>query len=137
MRALRLVAGLVLGWAASWAIMALGVFVLRSLWPAYVLAEPEKAFSLGMLFARLSIFAALIAGAAGVATLVAGDRRAAWIAGGMILLVSLPPHLYYLWDEYPAWYHFVYLLSILPIAAYTGRAVRRMLPGAFPAESAG
>ncbi len=137
MKALRLVAGLVLGWVTAWAIMAVGFSLLRSMWPDYALAEPEKAFTLGMLFVRLSIFAVLMAGAAGVATLVAGDVRAAWLAGGGILLLSLPPHLYYLWDDYPAWYHFVYLLSIVPIAAYSGRAVRRTLPGAFLAESAG
>ena len=136
MTTLRLAAGLLLGCVTAWAIMAAGFSLLRAMWPDYVLADPENAFTLAMLFARLSIFAALIAGAAGVATLVARDGRAAWFAGGLILLLSLPPHLYYLWADYPAWYHFVYLLSILPIAAYSGRAVRRTLPGAFRAESA-
>ena len=80
----------------------------------------------------------MIAATAGVATLVAGDRRVAWIAGGLILALSLPPHLYpgYVWEDYPAWYHLVYLLSILPIAVYSGRLVRRVLPGAFLGESA-
>ena len=137
MTALRLVTGLVLGCVTAWAIMAVGFTSLRSVWPDYVIADPENAFTLPMFFARLSIFAALTAGGACVATLVAGDGRAAWIVGGLLLLVSLPPHLYYLWDDYPAWYHFVYLLSIVPIAAYSGRAVRRTFPGAFLSESAG
>ncbi len=135
---LRFVAGLALGWATSWTILTGGFSLLRVVWPDYALAEPEKAFTLTMLFVRLVIFTAMIAATAGVATLVAGDRRVAWIAGGLILALSLPPHLYpgYVWEDYPAWYHFVYLLSILPIAAYSGRLVRRVLPGAFLGESA-
>ena len=138
MTVLRFVAGLALGWATSWTILTGGFSLLRVLWPDYALAEPEKAFTLTMLFARLVIFTGMISATAGVATLVAGDRRVAWIAGGLILALSLPPHLYpgYVWEDYPAWYHFVYLLSILPIAAYSGRLVRRVLPGAFLSESA-
>ena len=136
MTVLRFVAGLVLGWLTAQAIMAVGFFLLRSMWPDYVLAEPENAFTLAMLFVRLGIFAVLTAGTACAATVVAGDGRMAWIAGGLILLLSLPPHLYYLWDDYPAWYHFVYLLSIVPIAVYSGRAVQRVLPSAFLSESA-
>ncbi len=138
MTVLRFVAGLALGWATSWAILTGGFSLLRAVWPDYALAEPEKAFTLTMLFARLVIFIGMISATAGVATLVAGDRRVAWIAGGLILARSLPPDLYpgYVWEDYPAWYHFVYLLSILPIAVYSGRLVRRVLPGAFLAESA-
>ncbi len=135
---LRFVAGLALGWATSWAILTGGFSLLRVVWPDYALAEPEKAFTLTMLFARLAIFTAMIAATSAVAALVAGERRVAWIAGGLILALSIPPHLYpgYVWEDYPAWYHFVYLLSILPIAVYSGRLVRRVLPGAFLAESA-
>jgi hypothetical protein len=91
-----------------------------------------------MLFVRLVIFTAMIATTAAVATLVAADRRVAWIAGGLILALSLPPHLYpgYVWEDYPAWYHLVYLFSILPIAVCSGLWVQRMFPGAFLAESA-
>ena len=123
--------------ATGWAIMAAGFSLLRSTWPDYVLADPENAFTLAMLLARLSIFAALTAGGACVAAIVAGDGRVAWLIGGLLLLLSLPPHLYYLWDDYPAWYHFVYLLSIVPIAAYSGRVARLTFPGAFRSESAG
>jgi hypothetical protein len=132
-----LVAGLALGWVTSWIILTGGFSLLRAVWPDYALAAPEKAYTLSMLFVRLVIFAAMIATTSGVATLVAGERRVAWIAGGLILAMSLPPHLYpgYVWDDYPAWYHLVYLLSILPIAVFGGRLVRRAWPGVFLAES--
>ena len=135
---LRFVAALALGWATSWAILNGGFSLLRALWLDYALADPDKAFTLTMLFVRLVIFTAMIAATAGVATLVAGDKRVPWIAGGLILALSLPPHLYpgYVWDDYPAWYHIVYLLSILPIAVFTGGLVRHLFPGVFLTESA-
>jgi hypothetical protein len=129
-RVLRFAAGLAIGWATSWAVLGGGFALLRVAWADYALADPEKAYTLAMLFVRLVIFAAMIAATAGVATLVAGDRRVAWIAGGLILAISIPPHLYpgSVWDDYPAWYHIVYLLSILPIAGLAGRLVGRLLP---------
>jgi hypothetical protein len=135
---LRFVAGLALGWVTSWAILRGGFALLRVAWPDYALADPEKAYTLTMLFARLIVFSAMIAATAGVAALVAGRKRIAWIAGGLILALSLPPHLYpgYVWGDYPAWYHIVYLVSILPIAALGGRWARRLYPGAFLVSSA-
>ena len=137
-RVLRFVAGLAVGWATSWTVLTGGFSLLRVAWPDYALAEPEKAYTLMMLLVRLVIFSAMIAATAGVATIVAGDRRVAWIVGGLILALSLPPHLYpgYVWDDYPAWYHLVYLFSILPIAVCSGRWVRRVSPAAFLEESA-
>ena len=129
---LRLVAGLALGWATSWVILTGGFALLRASWPAYALADPEKAYTLPMLFIRLLIFSSMIAATSGVATLVAGDKRIAWIAGGLILAVSIPSHLYpgYVWEDYPAWYHIAYLVSILPIAVFAGQLVRRLFPEA-------
>ena len=132
MAVLRRVAGLALGWATSWVVLSGSFALLRASWPDYALADPEKAYTLTMLFVRLFIFSSMIAATSGVATLVAGDKRFAWIAGGLILALSIPPHLYpgYVWDDYPAWYHIVYLLSIFPTAVIAGRSVRRLLPAA-------
>jgi hypothetical protein len=124
---LRLLAALAIGAVTSWAILAGGFALLRAVWADYTLAEPEKAYSLAMLFVRLLVFSAMIAATAGVATLVSGDERVGWIVGGLILAVSIPPHLYpgHVWNDYPAWYHIVYLVSILPIAGFAGRLVGR------------
>jgi len=91
-----------------------------------------------MLLVRLLIFSSMIAATSAAATLVARDKRFPWIAGGLILAFSLPDHFYpgYVWDDYPVWYHIVYLLSILPIAVIAGTGVQRLLPTAPPAESA-
>jgi hypothetical protein len=81
----------------------------------------------------------MIVATSSVATLVAGDKRVAWVAGGLILALSIPPHLYpgYVWDDYPAWYHITYLLSILPLALFGGQAVRRIFPGETAAAQQG
>ena len=129
---LRFVAALALGWATSWIALNGGFALLRANWPDYALADPDKAYTLTMLFVRLFIFSSMIAATSGVATLVGRDKRFAWITGGLILALSIPAHLYpgYVWDDYPPWYHIVYLLSILPIAVIAGRAVRRLFPAA-------
>jgi hypothetical protein len=134
---LRCVAALVLGWATSSVVLTGGFTLLRAIWPDYALADPEKAYTLTMLFVRLFIFSTMIAATSAVATFVARDRRFAWLAGGLILAVSIPPHLYpaYVWDDYPAWYHIVYLISILPIAIVAGRFAQRLYPAATLAES--
>jgi len=124
MKAVRLIAGLLVGCATAVALAKVGFSILRVTWPDYAIAEPAKAYTLGMLFARLSIAAVLTAGAACAATLVArDDGRAAWSLGALFVLLSLPSHLYYVWQDYPVWYHAVYLLSLVPIAGYSGRFV--------------
>ena len=134
----RLVAGLVLGWATSWVVLNGGFALLRASWPDYGLADPEKAYTLTMLLVRLLIFSLMIAATSCVATLVAGGKRFPWITGGLILALSIPPHLYpgYVWDDYPVWYHIVYLLSILPIAVIAGASIQRLVRTAPPLESA-
>ena len=138
MRVVRLIAGLLVGCASAVAIAKVGFSTLRVAWPEYAVAEPDKAFTLGMLFARLSIAALLTVGAACAATLVAGDNgRTAWCLGALFVLVSLPFHLHYVWDDYPVWYHAVYLLSLVPIAGYSGRFVAATFPHQANREPAG
>lgn len=115
---------LVLGCATVVALAQVVFPLLAALWPAYAAAAPTKAYTLAMLFTRLAIAAGLAVVAAAVTTLVARDGgRAAWILGGLFVLLSLPSHLHSVWDDYPAWYHAVYLLSLVPLAAWSGRVV--------------
>jgi hypothetical protein len=128
-RRLRMIAGLLVGCATAVAIARVGFQVLRVLWPDYAAAEPDKAYTLGMLFARLCIAALLTSGAACAATFVARDHgRTAWWLGALFVLLSLPSHLHYVWDDYPVWYHAVYLLSLVPIAGYSGMFLAAALP---------
>ena len=129
MKGFRPIAGLLVGCATAVAIAKVGFWLLRIIWPEYAVAEPHKAYTLGMLLARLSIATLLTAGAACATTLVARDKgRSAWWLGALFLLLSLPFHLHYVWDDYPVWYHAVYLLSLVPIAGYSGRFLAATLP---------
>jgi len=125
-RGLLFAAAVAAGAATWWLILGLGFLVLRAIWHDYAAAEPQKAYTLGMLGARLLIFSLTIGATSAVAGLIARDERLAWFAGFLILAFSVPSHLYpgYVWDDYPAWYHILYLASILPIAWVSGRATR-------------
>jgi hypothetical protein len=127
----RLVVSLVVGCITAFAIAGIGFFLLRALWPAYAVASPAKAYTLAMLFSRLVLGVLCVAIAAGISTVMARDNgRAAWWLGGIFLLVSLPLHLHYAWHDYPAWYHFVYITYLVPIAGLAGQLIRRSPSGA-------
>ena len=123
MRALRMVAGLVVGFACAAAIAKLAFAALQSAWPEYAAAAPQKAFTLPMLWSRLCVAAFLTVASGAAAVVVAGDRRAASVLGSLFVVVSVPSHLYYVWADYPAWYHAAYLLSLLPLACLGGELV--------------
>ena len=134
-RTLRLIAGVVVACVSATAIAAVSFWLLRRLWPGYAAAEPEKAYTLGMLFARLSLGVLITGGAACVAAMVAG-ARAAWWFGAVLLAVSLPTHLYTVWADYPVWYHFVYLAYLMPVAVLAPRLLEVALNERWPSGAA-
>jgi len=137
--AIRLAAGLALGWATSSAVLTWGFVLLKASWPEYALANPDKSYTLPMLFVRLLIFSSMIVATSGVATLVSGNKHTPWIVGILIFAISIPPHIYpgYVWNDYPAWYHIAYLLSIVPIAVAGGRtALHVSLAGSYGISAA-
>lgn len=126
---LRFVASLALGCIVALAIARTGVVLGRLLWPAYAAAEPHKAYTLAMLIGRLTVGAASAAAAACVTTVAAGDDgKAAWWLGALFLVLVLPNHLYYVWKDYPVWYHLVFLGYLVPVTGLAPRVlgVRRI-----------
>jgi hypothetical protein len=124
----RFVTGLAAGCATAVAIALVGTFAARTLWPEYAAAEHGKAYTLIMLVTRLAVGALCVAGSACITTIIVRDsKQAAWWLGGLFLAVSFPNHLYTVWADYPAWYHFVYLSYLLPIAGLAGWVVHRCL----------
>jgi len=122
---LRLLWGVVAGFAAWAVIGTLGLRLLQ-LWPAYALAAPAKAFTLPMLFSRLTIgVVCTVVGGAVAALAARRDLRAAWGLGALVLALSLPVHLREVWADYPAWYHAAYLVPLLPLAGLGGRLAGR------------
>ncbi len=63
--------GILVGGIIGVALALMATLVVRRVWPAYVLAEPTKAYSLQMLAARLTVGALCMVGAAWVATRIA------------------------------------------------------------------
>jgi len=109
-----------------WALLAFSLSsILQAVWADYAAAVPSKDYTLPMLISRLSLAAIATAVAGAAAMLVARDRGlAAWLCGGALLAISLRPHLVTVWDDYPVWYHFVYLGYLVPVAGLAGRRVR-------------
>ncbi|MBX9730282.1 MAG: hypothetical protein K2X59_03050 [Sphingomonas sp.] len=125
-RIVRTAVSLVAGCLIAVVIAQIGNAAARISWPDYAAAEPTKAYSLAMLVARLAIGAFCTAAAACVTTIIARNGRAAWLLGGIFLAISLPIHLFRVWADYPAWYHFAYLGYLVPIAGVAGLAMQRI-----------
>jgi len=138
LKIVRGLAAVIIGLAVSRIVLQGSWALLRVAWPAYAAAEPDRAYSLAMLLVRLVVFSTMIGAVSAIGTFVARDTRFSWLSGAVILAISIPPHLYpgYVWEFYPAWYHIVYLVSILPIALISGRLAGRSIPGGRVAASA-
>ena len=138
MKILRVAAAVLVGVVVSRVVLDGGSMLLRTAWPAYAVAEPDRAYSLAMLFVRLVMFSTMIAAVSASGSFVARDRRFSWLAGSIILAISIPPHLYpgHVWEFYPPWYHIVYLVSIVPLALAAGHLSRRFIPEARAAAPA-
>jgi len=109
-----------------WIVVAtIGNLALRFSWPAYAAVEKAMAFSLGMLVARL-ILGALASLCAGFTVAWLGRRKpiAAWSLVILLLAIFIPVH-YTLWHRFPAWYHVVFIASLV---VFTLLGAMRRLP---------
>jgi hypothetical protein len=117
---LSVVAGLV-----TWIVVAsVGNRLLRAGIVGYTAVEATMAFTQPMLLARLALGA--------VASLLAG-YVAAWVSGssntgtramaGVLLVLFVPLHVA-LWTKFPAWYHLVFLASLV-VLTYVGAKLRQ------------
>jgi hypothetical protein len=77
-----------------------------------------------MLWARLGV-ACVASLAAGATASRAAGVSAAIASGTLLLVISVPIHLGEVWAQYPAWYHFTYLLLLIPVTGLAGLAIRR------------
>ena len=108
-------AGVVAGVATWWLVAAAGFWLLRFWSSDYALAEPTADFTASMLMARLlvGIVCSIAAGAACGA--IAGPESIAPAIVGGIMLILLVPIQYAVWDDYPNWYHLVFVGSVIPV----------------------
>ena len=109
--------GTLAGIAAYTIIGSLGLYLLRIGWADYAIRSEDKSFTLEMLLSRLfiGILAAVTAGIS--AEKIANDNgRSAWFVGAIVFCVGSYIHfITAVWGEYLLWYHFSYVLPIIPI----------------------
>ena len=112
---LRGTAGVV-GGVIVWVVIAtIGNLVLRISWPDYAKVEAAMTFTLAMLLARLVLGALSSLGAGFVAAWIAKRNRVAvGCLAALLLAIFIPVH-YTLWDRFPAWYHILFLASLVVI----------------------
>jgi hypothetical protein len=107
--------GILTGLIAYLIIGSLGLYLLRISWNDYAIAHKDKSYTLVMLISRLSVgmIASIIAGIS--TTKITSDKgKCAWIVGTIVFCVAAYYHFFWVWADYPVWYHFVYLLPIMP-----------------------
>jgi hypothetical protein len=103
---------------------------LRHGFDGYAAAEPDMAFSLGMMFARLVMGAVSSLAAGAVMALIAPNgARTPWVFGMLVLALFIPSHIQ-LWSLFPVWYHLTFLLTIVPLVLVGWRLAKMRRPGA-------
>jgi len=95
---------------------ATGLYLLRTCWSDYAIASKDKSYTFEMLLSRLLIGILASAFAGIIATKIANDEgKSAWLVGTIVFCIAAYIHFFRVWTDYPAWYHFAYLLPIIPI----------------------
>ena len=118
---LAILAGFVV-WAVVATLINLG---LRAGLAGYALAEPTMTFTLGMKIARLILGALASLAAGAVAGLIAPSKGwVPWVLGAIVLAFFIPTHVY-LWAKFPVWFHFTFLLTLVPLVGFGAALTRR------------
>ncbi len=122
---IRAIGAMIAGAVAWEAVVLLATLAGRIVWPAYAEVEMQRTFALDMLLLRLAVGAAATLAFGMVVTWVArGDKRTIRVIIALGLLYSLVDH-FLVWDQFPVWYHLLYLAYIVPLALLGGRLVGR------------
>lgn len=97
---------------------------LRFALDGYAAAEPHMTFTRGMMVARLALgaIASLSAGAV-IGWIVPSSARTSW-AFALILLAAFVPEHVKLWHLFPVWYHFTFLLTLIPLVILGSRLAK-------------
>ena len=118
---MALIAG-VLAWKS---VAALATLLGRLIWPAYAAVEMQRVFTLDMYVTRLAVgaLATLVFGAV-VGWIARGEKRTIHLIVALWLIYSMVDH-YTVWDQFPVWYHLLYLAYIVPLTLLGARLAER------------
>jgi hypothetical protein len=111
----KAILGVVMGLIAWVAIVTVAGLILRTSWPAYASVAAAMTFTLPMLLARLSISAVATLATGLITTRIRPRSNLVTLMPGLILLVLFIPQHIMLWHKFPLWYHFSFLLSLVPL----------------------
>jgi len=99
-------------------------FGLRYGFPGYAAVEKAMTFTLGMMWARLTISFVATLSAGAVTAIVARDKSLWPLITGLVLLaIFIPVHMN-IWEHFPLWYHLTFLPSLPILSVVGGRLVR-------------
>jgi hypothetical protein len=129
----KAVLGIISGLAAWIAVIAVAGLIMRSTWPAYASVADAMTFTLPMMLARLSIGALATLVAGWVTTAISPQSMLVRLMPGLILLVAFIPQHITLWNTFPIWYHFTFLVSLVPLTHLGGMLITGRRGRALPA----
>ena len=121
----RAIVAVVAGLVAFIAVLAVAGLIMRSSWPAYARVADAMTFTVPMLLARLSIGALATLATGWVTAAIAPPTLLVRLLPGLLLLVAFIPQHIALWNMFPVWYHFTFLVSLVPLTYLGGRAEMR------------
>lgn len=121
LRKIGAVVAALIAWGVVVTILNLG---LRYGFPGYAAVEKAMTFTLGMMWARLTIsFVATLC--AGAVTAAIAQDKSLWplITGIVLLAIFIPVHMH-IWEHFPLWYHLTFLPSLPILSVVGGRLAR-------------
>jgi fructose-specific phosphotransferase system IIC component len=125
---IQFIFGIFVGLTAYAIIGKLGLYLLQVSWTQYALHSLDKLYSVEMLLTRqfIGILASITAGFA--ATIIASDNgKSAFFVG--IIIFCGGSYIHFMtktWTEYPVWYHFAYVIPILPVIALSSFLISKI-----------
>jgi hypothetical protein len=126
---IKLFFGIAAGLIAYAIVGKLGLYLLQISWADYDLHNTDKSYTTAMLLARQLVGVTASAAAGIGAAKTANDNgRSAWLAGAIIFCGGSYIHFMTItWTHYPVWYHFTYVLLIIPVTVLSHFLYRRVL----------
>jgi hypothetical protein len=107
--------GIITGLIVYAIIGSLGLYLLKICWADYNIASRDKSYTIQMLLSRLlvAMLASIITGISSCK--IANDKgKSSWFVAVIVFCIAAYIHFLRVWADYPIWYHFAYLLPIIP-----------------------
>ncbi|MGL4599294.1 MAG: hypothetical protein ACRCYO_17360 [Bacteroidia bacterium] len=116
-KTVKFIFGIIAGLIAYALVGKFGLYLLQISWSDYALHSKDKSYTLEMLLSRqlVGILASITASISTVK--IANEiRKSPWIVGAIVCCGGSYIHFMTItWTEYPIWYHFAYVIPIIPV----------------------